>query len=151
MLLLSFYILLFVFYCLASVCKTVRPMLLDRCLSVLSVTLVHCGQPVGWMKMLLGMEAGFGSGHSVLNGNPTPPKRAQPPNFDLLWPNGWVDQDTTRHGGRPRTRRSCIRWGPSSPSMERGTAAPRPHFSAHFALARSPISAATEHLLYHSS
>ena len=41
----------------ATVCKTVRPMLSDRypvCLSVLSVTLVYCGQMVGWIKMKLG-------------------------------------------------------------------------------------------------
>ena len=31
-------------------------------------------------------------------------------------------------GGRPRPRRHCVRWRPSSPT-ERGTAAP--HFSAH--------------------
>ena len=36
----------------ATVCKTVRPMLLDRCLSVLS--LVYCGQTVGWISMPLG-------------------------------------------------------------------------------------------------
>jgi len=58
----------------ATVCKTVRPMLLDRCLSVLSVK-------VG-----------------------------------VLWPNGWTDQDETGHGGRPRPRPHCVRWGPSSPS-----------------------------------
>jgi len=41
----------------ATVCKTVRPMLSDRCLSVLSVlyvTLVYCGQTVGRIKMKLG-------------------------------------------------------------------------------------------------
>ena len=30
----------------ATICKTVRPLLSDRCLSVLSVTLVYCGQTV---------------------------------------------------------------------------------------------------------
>jgi len=40
-------------------------------------------------------------------------------------------------------------WGPNSP-METGTAAPPPHFSADFALARSPISATAE-LLYRLS
>jgi len=45
---------------------------------------------------------------------------------DVLWPNGWMDQDATWHGGRPRLRPHCVRWEPSSP-MERGTAAP--HFS----------------------
>jgi len=38
----------------ATVCKTVRPVLSDRCLSCLSVTLVYCGQTVGWIKMKLG-------------------------------------------------------------------------------------------------
>jgi len=48
-----------------TVCKTVRPMLSDH-LSVLSVTLVYCGQTVGWIKMKLGMqvaEVGLGPGH----------------------------------------------------------------------------------------
>jgi len=54
----------------ATVCKTVRPTLSDRCLSVrlrpvcLSVTLVYCGQTAGWIKMSLGTEVG-----------PGPPKR----------------------------------------------------------------------------
>ena len=30
-------------YFLGTICKTVRPMLSDRCLSLLSVTLVYCG------------------------------------------------------------------------------------------------------------
>jgi len=49
----------------ATVYKTVRPMLSDSCLSVLScpflscpvclsVTLVYCGQTLGWIKMKLG-------------------------------------------------------------------------------------------------
>jgi len=38
-----------------TICKTVRPILSDRCLSVcLSVTLVYCGQTFGWIKMKLG-------------------------------------------------------------------------------------------------
>ena len=31
-------------------------------------------------------------------------------------PNGWMDQDPTWYGGRPRLRRHCVRWGLSSPS-----------------------------------
>ena len=42
-------------------------------------------------------------------------------NVGALWPNGWMDQDTTWYGGRPRSRPNCVRWGPSSP---RGTATP---------------------------
>jgi len=67
----------------ATVCKTVRPMLSDRCLSVyLSVTLLHCGQTVGWIKMLLGTEVGFGPDHTVLDGDPAAPTKkgtAAPP------------------------------------------------------------------------
>ena len=37
-------------------------------------------------------------------------------NVGVLWPNGWVDQHETWHGGRPRSRPHCFRWGPSSPS-----------------------------------
>jgi len=44
----------------ATVCKTVRPMLLDHCLSV---TLVYCDQTVGWIKMKHGTEVGLDPGH----------------------------------------------------------------------------------------
>jgi len=51
-------------------------MLSDRCLSqtvCLSVTLVYCGQTVGWIKMKLGVQVGLGPGHIVLDGDPAPP------------------------------------------------------------------------------
>ena len=55
----------------STVCKTVRPMLSDRCLSCLSVclsvTLVYSGQTVGWIKMKLGMQVGLGPCHIVLD------------------------------------------------------------------------------------
>jgi len=38
----------------------------------------------------------------------------------ILWPNGWMDQNETWCGGRPRPRPRCVRWGPSSPPR-RGT------------------------------
>jgi len=34
----------------------------------------------------------------------------------VLWPNGWMNQDKTWHGGRPRPQPQCFRCGPSSPS-----------------------------------
>jgi len=34
----------------------------------------------------------------------------------VLWPNGWMDQDETWHGGMPWPRRHCVTWGPSFPS-----------------------------------
>jgi len=109
----------------ATVCKTVRSMLSDRCLSVchtvMSVTLVYCGQTVGRIKMKLGTEVGLGSGHIVLDEDPAPlPKKgAQPsPIFGpcLLCPKGWMDQDATWYEGRPRPRPHCVTRGPSSPS-----------------------------------
>ena len=81
----------------ATICKTVRPMLSDRCPVCpvyLSVTLVYCWQTVGWIKMKLGMQVGLGPGHIVLDGDPAPlPQRGTPPIFVpyLLWPNGWMD------------------------------------------------------------
>ena len=65
----------------------VRHMLSDRCLSVmsvlsvLSVTLVYCGQTVGRIKVKLGMPVGPGPGHIVLDGDSLLPKGAQPPIF----------------------------------------------------------------------
>jgi len=64
-------------------------MLSDRCLSVclsrlsvLSVTLVHCSQTVGRIKMKLSKQVGLGPGHIVLDGDPAPPPQgAQPPEF----------------------------------------------------------------------
>jgi len=68
----------------AIVCKTLRPMLSDHCLSVMSVTLVYCGQTVGWIKMKLGTEVGLDHGHITLDGDPaTLLKRDTASNF---WP-----------------------------------------------------------------
>ena len=48
---------------------------------------------------------------------------AQPPIFGpcLLRPNGWVDQNATWYGGRPRPRRLCV-MGPRSFSPKGGGA-----------------------------
>jgi len=111
-------------------------MLSDRCLSVVSclclsvlsvpyVALVYCGQTVGWIKMKLGMQVGFGPGHIVLDGiHLSSPKRwgRRPPIFGLymLWPNDWMDQDATWKGGKPQPKRHCVRCGHSSRSPKRG-------------------------------
>jgi len=116
----------------ATVCKTVRPMLSDHCLSCLSVTLVHCGQTVGWIKMKLGMHVGLGSGHTGLDSDPAPPppKGHSPPIFRpyLLRPNGWMDQDATWYVGRPRPRRLFVN-GALLPPSQKGDRAPK--FSAY--------------------
>jgi len=92
----------------ATVCKTVRPMLSDRCpvclLSVRSVSpfFVPCLLwPNGWIKIPLGTEVGLGAGHIVLYGDrpsfPTERGTAAPTFVVyghrkrgpcLLWPNG---------------------------------------------------------------
>ena len=68
-------------------------MLSDRCLSVLcpvsvclsvclSVTLLYCGQTVGWIKMKLGVEVGLGRGHIVSDGDwgpSSPPSKGHSP------------------------------------------------------------------------
>jgi len=81
---------------------------------------VCCGQMAGWIKMPLGREVGLGPSDIALDGDPAPlPKRGQSPPIlgpCLLWQNGWMHQDGTWHGGRPRPRPHCIRWGPSSPT-----------------------------------
>jgi len=67
--------------------------------------------------MALGTEVGLGPGHIVVDGDaaPLPKKGAEAPMFGpfLLWPNGWMDQYGTWHGGRPWSRPHCARWGPS--------------------------------------
>jgi len=44
-----------------------------------------------------------------------------------LWPNGWMYQDATWHGGRPWLRPHCVRRGPSSPPKKGHST----QFSAH--------------------
>jgi len=96
---------------------------------------VYCGQTAGCIKMPLGMKVGLSREDFVFDGDPAPlpTKGAEPPIFGpyLLRPNGCMDQDAAWYEGRPRPRRHCVRWGPSSSSPERG-AEPPPQFSAHF-------------------
>jgi len=104
------------------------------CLSVLSVTLVYCGQTIGRIKMKLGTQIGLGPGHIVLDGDPAPlpQKGAEPPNFRLIfvvakWLDGPNHQDATWHGGRSWPRPHPARWGPSC-THQRGRS---PQFSVH--------------------
>jgi len=61
-----------------------------------------------------------GPGDIVLNGDPAPlpPKGHSrlPALFGpcLFCPNGWMEQDASWYGGRPRSRRHCVMWGRSS-------------------------------------
>jgi len=59
---------------------------------------VYCGQKAGWIKMSVGTEVGLGPGHIVFDEDPFPQFLGP----CLLWPYGWMDQDTTWYGGRRR-------------------------------------------------
>ena len=50
----------------------------------------------------------------------------------VLWPNGWMDQDATWYGGRPRPWPHCVKWGPSPPPKGHS-----PLFSAHACCGRT--------------
>jgi len=85
---------------------------------------VRCGQTAGWTKMLLGREVGLGPGDFVLDGDPAPPEKRHSPRPIfcpcLLWPNGWMDQDATWYGGKPRPGDVVLDWLAAPP--KRGTA-----------------------------
>ena len=71
-------------------------------------------------------------------------------NVGVLWPNGWMDQDDTWHGGRPRPGPHCVRWEPSFPSPKGHS--PPPTFRRMSIVAkRSLISATVEHLFNNSA
>jgi len=70
------------------------------CLSLLSVTFVHCGQTAGRIKVKVGVQVGLGPGHIVLDGDPaTSPPKGHSPQFSahicMSRPNGCMDQDAT--------------------------------------------------------
>ena len=102
------------------------------CLSVcFSVTLMHCGQMVGRIKIKRGLHVGLGPGQIVLDGDPaSPPQKAgATPNFRTIsvvakWLHG---SRCLLVGGRPWPRRLCVRWGPSSSSPKKA----QPPFSAN--------------------
>jgi len=79
---------------------------------------------------------------------PLPGKGGTVPNFRpmSIVPNGWMDQDGTWHGGRPRPRPHCVNLAGHTPPPK---GAQQPLFSAHMSIVakRLPISATAEHLL----
>jgi len=94
---------------------------------------IYCGQMAGWIKMPHGMEVGLGPGDCVRWGPSSPPQkggRTLALIFGpfLLWPNGWMHQDATWYGCRPRPRPHCARYGPSSPPPKKKKGAQPPIF-----------------------
>jgi len=77
------------------------------------------------------VEVGLGPGDFVLDGDPAPlPKRDQIFGPCLLWPNGWMDEAGTWHGGRPQPGNFVLDGDPVS--FPQKGAEPPPQFSAHF-------------------
>ena len=97
----------------ATVCKTVRPMPSDRCLSVcLSVCDVRPLWPNGWTDQDETWHAGKPQRwpHCARWGPSSPPQRGTAPRIFgpyLLRPNGCMDQDVTWYGATPRPRPKC--------------------------------------------
>ena len=117
----------------ATVCKTVRPMLSNCCLSCLSVTLVYCGQTVGRIKMKLGMQLSLGPDHIVLDAEPAPPPpKGNSPQFSVLSCCGqlaaWIKMPLGMEVGLGPD--DFVLDGDPLPSQKWG--GPPPQFSAHF-------------------
>jgi len=127
----------------ATVYKTVRPMLSDRCpvlscLSCLSVTLVYCGQTVGWIKLKLGLQVGLGPSHIVLDGDPPhPPPKGHSPQFSAHICCGqmaaWIKMPLGTEVGLGRND-IVLDGDPALPPQK--WAEPPPQFSAHVVVAK---------------
>jgi len=92
--------------------------------------------------MVLGTEVGLSPCDFVLVGVPARSSKrglSSLPIFGprLLWPNGWMDQDATCYGGRPRPTRHCVRWEPSSPFPKGAQPEPPTQFSANVRCGRT--------------
>ena len=134
----------------ATVCKTIRRLSCQSCLTCLSVTLLYCGQTVGWIKMKLGMEVGLVPGHIVLDGEwdpaPPPPKWGTTPNFRPKYCGqmaGWIKiplgtKESVGSG-------DIVLYG--DPAPPKGVQPPSQFLAHVYCIAkRSPILATAEHL-----
>jgi len=120
---------------------------LSDCPVCLCLTLVYCGQTVGWIKMKLGMEVDLSPGHIVLDGDqPPPPKGHRPHQFSA-------------HGCCGQTARWIkmsvgleVDLGPGHivldgiPDLPKRSKAPPSFQPMSIVVKRSPISATADHL-----
>jgi len=125
---LQFWSCVFCFYW-ATVCKTVRPMLSDRCLSVLSVCDVGVLWPKGWMDQDETWHGGRSRPwpHCVRWGLRSLPQSGHSlPQFLAHVCHGqtavWIKLSLAREVGLGPG--DIVRWGPSSPLHKGGTAPP---------------------------
>ena len=117
--------------------------------------LMYCGQMVGWIKMPLGIEVGPGPGHIVLDMGPCSPKKGHStPQFSAHvccgQTAGWIKVPLRMEVGLGPG--NIVLDGDPAPPPQKGVQQLlSPHFlpfSAHFALARSAISATAELLSF---
>jgi len=103
------------------------------CLCVLSVTLVYCGQTVGWIKTKLGAEVGLPPGHILLYGDSAvPPQRSTVSQFSVhvsCGQNaGWIKMPLGREVGIGPG--DIVLDGHPAPPSQKGGTTP-PHSLAH--------------------
>ena len=110
-----------------------------------SVTLVYCGQTVGWIRMPLGTEVGLGPGHAVLEAVTSSQKGHNSPlqfsaHVYCGQTAGWIKMPLGVEIGL--SPGDIVLDGDTATPKERGTVAPAPTFRPMSILAkRSPISA----------
>ena len=135
----------------ATVCKSSRPMLSDRCpvCPVPPVTLVYCGQTAEWIKMPLSTEIGLDPGDTVSDGDPALPKRGRTAALHFYahvcceQTVGWIRMPLSMEVGFGPGH-IVLDGDPATPFTE-GAQQP-PHFSAHVYILR-PNSRPSQKLL----
>ena len=88
------------------------------CPVCLSVTLVYCGQTVGWIKMKRGTQVGLAPGHTLLDRDPASlPQGGTASNFrSIPVVAKWLDELRCHLAWRQAlAQATCVRWGRSSP------------------------------------
>ena len=128
----------------ATVCKTVRPMLSDRCLSVLSclsVCDVRALWPNGWTDQNETRHAVIGlvPGHIVLDGDPAPPpQKGIAPQFSAHICCGqitaWIEMSLGMELGL--CPGDFVLDGDPAPPPQKGAGAPSPNFRPIFIVAK---------------
>jgi len=95
-------------------------------LSVLSVTLMYCGQTVWRIKMKLGMQVGLGPGHIVLDWDQAPPSQTGAEPLPIL-AHICCGQMVAGIKMPLGMEVGCVRWGPRFPSPIFGPCLLRPN------------------------
>ena len=98
-------------------------------MSVLSVTLVYCGQTVRCIKMKLDTEVGLGPGHVVLDGDPAPtPKGHSPQSWHMSVVAKRLDGSSCHLVRRQASAQATLLDGDPALPQNRGHSSPPPLF-----------------------